>query len=166
MSENQIQSTNDTTVKSKRKKENVFLGIVGAFLGSLCGAVLWYILYQMGILAAISGLAGTLAAIYGYIIFSKDCTKKGIVIAIIFSLLALVFAWYLCIATDIFNLSKEWFSLGQTEQQLTFGEALKKVPTLMAEPEIAGGYWKDLAIGILFAIIGSVQPILSFKDVL
>ncbi len=167
MYETQNQQTNDTTIETKKKsKENVFLGIIGAFIGSLCGAILWYILYQMGVLAALSGAVGTFAAIYGYIILSKDCTKKGIVIAIIFSLLALVFAWYFCIATDIFNVYKEYYALGQIDQKLTFGEAFKQVPTFMAEPEIAGAYFKDLIIGIIFAIVGSIQPITSFKDVL
>lgn len=163
MYENQTQQTTETNTvaaPSKRSKENVFLGIVGAFVGSLCGAILWYILYQLGVLAAISGAVGTFAAIYGYIILSKDCTKKGIVIAIIFSLLALVFAWYLCIATDIMTLSK------QLSESITFGEAFNLVPTFMAEPEISGAYIKDLVIGIIFAIVGSIQPILSFKDVL
>ena len=166
MYENQTQPTTETNTvaaPSKRSKENVFLGIIGAFVGSLCGAILWYILYQMGILAAISGAVGTFAAIYGYIILSKDCTKKGIVIAIIFSLLALVFAWYLCIATDIMTLSKQ---LSGSGTGVSFGEAFSLVPTFMAEPEISGAYIKDLVIGIIFAIVGSIQPIISFKDVL
>ncbi|MEF2920688.1 MAG: hypothetical protein U0O22_09535 [Acutalibacteraceae bacterium] len=147
-------------------KENVFLGVLGAFLFSLAGGILWYVLYQIGILAAISGFVGTFAAIYGYFIFSKNESMKGIVIGVIFSLLTLVLAWYLCIATDVFNVYKEWYAMGEIDYQITFGEALQSVPLFMTEPEIAFNYWKDLVIGIIFAVAGSIKPVLSFKDII
>ena len=39
-------------------KENVLAGAVGAFLFSLVGGILWFLLYQIGFLAAVSGLIG------------------------------------------------------------------------------------------------------------
>ena len=91
---------------------------------------------------------------------------KGIVIGVIFSLLTLVLAWYLCIATDVFNVYKEWYAMGEIDYQITFGEALQSVPLFMTEPEIAFNYWKDLVIGIIFAVAGSIKPVLSFKDII
>ena len=39
-------------------KENMLAGIVGAFLFSLVGGALWFILYLVGFIAGISGLVG------------------------------------------------------------------------------------------------------------
>ncbi|MBR5767747.1 MAG: hypothetical protein IKX86_03615 [Clostridia bacterium] len=47
----------------KEKKENVVAGIVGAFLFSLAGAVVWVLLHLVGFVAAISGLVGVVCAI-------------------------------------------------------------------------------------------------------
>ena len=72
--------------------ENVLAGIVGAFLFSLAGGVLWYVLYMIGILAAISGLVGAICAIKGYSLFAKKESVKGIVISVILSLVVMVIA--------------------------------------------------------------------------
>lgn len=48
------------------QKENVALGIVGVFLFSLSGAVVWYICWQAGIVASLSGFVGVFCAIKGY----------------------------------------------------------------------------------------------------
>ncbi|MCI5512677.1 MAG: hypothetical protein MR471_00975 [Clostridia bacterium] len=39
-------------------QENVFAGAVGAFLFALAGGIVWFILYLLGFLAAISGIVG------------------------------------------------------------------------------------------------------------
>ena len=67
----------------QEKKENVLLGILGAFLFSLAGAVVWVVLDLIGFIAAISGLVGVFCAIHGYRIFAGKLSKKGIIIAII-----------------------------------------------------------------------------------
>ena len=51
-------------------QENVLSGIVGAFLFSLIGGILWFVLYQIGYLAAISGLVGVICAVKGYTFFA------------------------------------------------------------------------------------------------
>ena len=52
-------------------KENVIAGIVGAFLFSLVGGALWFLIYMFGFIAGISGLIGAVCAIKGYAIFAK-----------------------------------------------------------------------------------------------
>ena len=52
-------------------RENTAAGIVGAFLFSLVGGILWFVLYQVGYLAAISGFVGVICAVKGYTFFSK-----------------------------------------------------------------------------------------------
>ena len=60
-------------------EENVLFGIIGAFLFSLVGGVLYYVLYQIGYLAAISGIVGVVCALKGYAFFAKKESKRGIV---------------------------------------------------------------------------------------
>ena len=46
--------------EQQHREENVLFGVVGAFLFALVGGVLYYILYQIGYLAGISGLIGVI----------------------------------------------------------------------------------------------------------
>ena len=91
---------NSSIKNSDTQAENVLFGIVGAFLFSLVGGVLYYLLYQMGYLAALSGLVGVICAITGYSFFAKKESTKGTVISVIIAALVLVAAWYLCVASD------------------------------------------------------------------
>ncbi len=150
---------NYTQATPTEPKENVLAGILGAFLFSLAGGILWYVLYQIGIVAAVSGLVGSFAAIYGYIIFSKGQSIKGIIISVIIALLVLVFAWYMCLVTDVYNVYKE---MGYTtDYQLTFADAFQTAPEFLTMPEIGVEYWKTLVMGIVFAIIGGIKPVVS-----
>ena len=63
--------------------ENVLAGIVGAFLFSLVGAAVYFILNLFGYIASISGLIGAVCAVKGYAVFAKKESKKGIIIAAI-----------------------------------------------------------------------------------
>ena len=76
-------------------RENVVAGIVGAFLFSLAGGILWFVIYLFGFIAGISGLVGAVCAIKGYSIFAKKESMKGIIISVIISLLVIVAAWYM-----------------------------------------------------------------------
>ena len=62
-----------------REKERILAGTLGALLFALAGGVLWYVLYQFGFLAGISGLVGVVCAIKGYSIFAKKESIKGLV---------------------------------------------------------------------------------------
>ena len=46
----------------EKPKENVLLGIVGALLFSLAGTVTYFVLYQLGYLAALSGIVAVICA--------------------------------------------------------------------------------------------------------
>lgn len=88
-------------------KENVLAGLVGAFLFSLAGGALWFVLYLVGFIAAISGLVGAICAIKGYSVFAKKESVKGIIMSVIISLIVMVIAWYFCLAHDIYTVYKE-----------------------------------------------------------
>lgn len=148
------------TVKTQQS-ENVIAGIVGAFLLSLVGGLVWFLLYQADIIASFSGLIGVILAIKGYGWFAKKESIKGVIIASIIAFLVLVLAWYLCLGKDIYEACWLWYQEGEIEFPLTFSESLKVAPDFLTDPEIGPEYFKDLAMGLLFAVIGSVGTVIT-----
>lgn len=145
--------------KPAEKGENVLAGIVGAFLFALVGGVLWYVLYQVGFLAAISGIVAVVCAIKGYSVFAKCESIKGVVISIIMAVLVIVIAWYLCLSTDVYNAYQQWYADGEIDYTITFFEAVRGAYLFLGETEILLGYLADLGIGVLLCIVGCIQPI-------
>lgn len=140
-------------------QENVLAGAVGAFLFALVGGVIWFVLYQIGFVAAISGIIAVICAIRGYSFFAKKESLKGVVISVIMAVLVIVIAWYACLSMDIYNAYQEWFEVGEVDFTLTFFESVAAAPMFLAEPDIALAYLADLGIGLLLCIIGCIQPI-------
>ena len=135
-------------------KENVIAGIVGAFLFSLVGGALWFLIYMFGFIAGISGLIGAVCAIKGYAIFAKKESVKGIIISVIIALLVIVLAWYFCLAYDVYTFYKEMYELGEIDFYFSFFESVQISHLFLTDPEVAPAYFKDLAIGILLCIVG------------
>lgn len=134
--------------------ENVLAGIVGAFLFSLVGGVLWFVIYRIGFIAGISGLVGAICAVKGYVVFSKKESVKGIVISVVIALLVIVIAWYFCLAYDVYEAYQLWFEEGEIDYSITFFEAVRGSHYFLTDPEIAPAYFGDLALGLLFCVIG------------
>jgi hypothetical protein len=152
---NNQENTTPPVQPIEQKQENIVAGIFGALLFSLAGGIIWFLLYQIGYLAAISGIVGVICAIKGYGIFGKRESVKGVIISTVFAFLVIVLAWYLCIGYDIYNAYQEWFANGEIDFTVSFFEALGEVPLFFEESEIALAYLKDLGIGLLFCVIGA-----------
>ncbi len=135
-------------------RENVLAGIVGAFLFSLAGGVIYFVLHLVGYVASISGLVGAVCAVKGYSIFAKKESKKGIVIATVVSLLVIVLAWFFCLAYDIHDVYNTMFKAGEIDFQVSFTEAIRVAPEFLKEPEVSSAYFRDLALGLVFCLIG------------
>ena len=142
-------------------EENVLAGMVGAFLFSLAGGILWYVLYQIGFIASISAIIGVIAAIKGYSFFSKKESLKGIIIAVVIALIVIVIAWYLCLSTDVYLVYGEWFASGEIDYEITFADAVWGSYNYLFDAEVGPSYWGDLAIGVVLGAIGCIQPIRS-----
>lgn len=144
-------------------KENVLAGAVGAFLFSLAGGILWFVLYQIGFLAAISGLVGVVCAVKGYTIFAK--TKKEskvcLILSSVIAVVVLAIAWYLCIAYDIYVVYQEGFETGELLFTYTFFESVQVVPAFLEIEEVLVAYLKDLGMGLIFAVLGIVSYLAS-----
>ena len=106
--------------KTLDQNENMIAGIAGAFLFSLAGAVIYFLLYMVGYIAAISGLVGVVCAIKGYAIFAKKESIKGIVIASVISLLVMVLAWYFSISYEIYDTYQSAFASGELDFTVSF----------------------------------------------
>ena len=68
-------------------KEKVAGGILGAFLGTLIGAICIVLVNQFGYIASISGVVMGVCALKGYQILGKKMSLKGIIICVILILL-------------------------------------------------------------------------------
>lgn len=132
-------------------EENVLFGIIGAFLFSLVGGVLYYVLYQIGYLAAISGIVGVVCALKGYAFFAKKESKRGIVISIIMAALVLIIAWYFCLSNDVYIAYQEWYANGEVDFTVSFFEAVGIAWMFLAD---VPGYFADLGISLLLAAVG------------
>ena len=144
-------------------KENVLAGAVGAFLFSLVGGILWFVLYQIGYVAALSGLVGVICAVKGYTFFAKtkNESKTCLVLSVIIAVLVLAISWYLCIGYDIYLAYQEWFAAGEVDFTLNFFESIRVIPLFLAEKEILVGYLANLGLGLLFAGLGVISYLSS-----
>lgn len=134
--------------------ENKVAGTVGAFLFALVGGLAFYLLYQVGKLAAISGIIGVSCALVGYRLFAKRESRYGTVIAVVMAALVIVLAWYLCLAQDVYEAYKEWYESGDIEYQVGYATAVRYAYRFLEEPDIARGYLTDLVIGLLLCVAG------------
>ncbi len=146
---------NQTINNNEVVQENVLAGIVGAFLFSLVGGALWFILYLVGFLASISGLVAAICAIKGYSVFAKKESTKGIVISLIVALVVMVIAWYCGLAYDIVQVYNYWYEIGEIDYTINFFDAIRNAHLFLFDPEIGVSYFVDLGITILLCAVGA-----------
>ena len=147
--------------RSSDVRENVVAGAVGALLFSLVGGIVWFLLWQVGFIAGISGAIGVICAIKGYTVFGKKESIKGVVISIIATLIVMVIAWYLCLSMDVFNAYKDWQAEGLIGYTLTFSESVQNAYIFLEDPEISGVYIKNLLFGLVFCVIGGIGYVMG-----
>ncbi len=143
------------------QRENVLAGTVGAILFSLAGGILWFLLYQVGFMAGLSGLVGVICAIKGYSIFAKKESVKGIVIAILCAVAVMVLAWYLCLSLDVYKAHQDWYANGEIDYTIGFAEAVSGAYMYLTEADIALAYFKDLGIGLLLCVVGAYRFVID-----
>ncbi len=141
--------------------ENKVAGTVGAFLFALVGGLAFYLLYQVGKLAAISGIIGVSCALVGYRLFAKRESRYGMVIAIVMAALAIVLAWYLCLSKDVYKAYQEWYQSGEIDYTVDFFTAVRHAWRFLSEPDIARGYLTDLVLGLLLCLLGGSSSFYS-----
>lgn len=145
--ENQYQ-TNYTSGQdwSGSPEENKVMGTLGALLGSLAGAAVYFLLNQAGFIASISGLAGTYCALSLYRRFAGKQSNYGIRISIIFCLLSIAASCYFSLIYDIFQAFKT--------EGITIWLCLRYGYKFLADSTLRIYFIKDLVMGLLFCILG------------
>lgn len=138
------------------KKENIPLGILGAAIGVLLGAVLWVIIGQVGFIAGIAGYVIVLCGMKGYQMLGKGMSKAGVVICVLLSALVIIGAEYVSLGLIVYKELKD-VSL----YSVSMGDAFGMVPMLLEEPEVIGGVVKDLAVGYILAVWASFSLVRS-----
>ncbi|MCH5278596.1 MAG: hypothetical protein J1E60_02275 [Christensenellaceae bacterium] len=134
--------------------ENTLAGIVGAFLFSIGGGLIAFVLSLVGFVAAISGLVTIVLAVFGYDLFSgakkKGITSKkaiiiGIIITIVMLFLAECCSW-------AYELQKVLTEEGMT--RITFFDCLRILPEVFKETEALSSFLLSLILSYVFAAIG------------
>lgn len=141
-----------------QKRENALAGIVGAFLFSLIGGVLYFVVYELGFIAGICALVMFILSNLGYGLFSgKKNTKKGVIIATVMTFIVTIIAEAFCVSFDIFTAFK-------SEYEITIFDAMRSLPEFLTELELKGAVVKDLLFAIVFgalAIFSNVKAMLK-----
>ena len=132
------------------KKGNILTGIVGGIIGSLIGVALWVIIYSLGYLASIAGLAIAICTIKGYEMLGGKINKLGILITFIITIIMVYVAQYLALGVEIYQVFKN-------DVPITILDALKSVPDFLLENEVRRSFYSDLSIGYLLTLVGSIS---------
>ena len=140
-------------------RENKVAGVVGAFLFALAGAVVYVILDRMGIISAFSGLIAAVCAFKGYSVFAKKESTFGAVISIVMAFVVIALAWYICLSIDVYQSYISWYNSGDIDYKINFFDALRSAHLYLGEEEIGRAYFANLAMGLMFCLLGCISPI-------
>lgn len=137
-----------------QKRENMFLGIIGAILGALLGGASIILFSQLGYVASISGVILAFCTVKGYELLGRSLSKRGAVICILLILVTPYLADRLDWAIMILKAYKEYGA--------TIYTSFLAVPDFLAEGIIDKSiYIKGLLMVYLFAALGAIG---SLKD--
>lgn len=142
---------------SEKGNGNIIAGVVGAFLFSLIGGLLYFAIYQCGYIAGIIGLVIFVLANFGYNLFSKSKNKAsiaGLVTSIIITVAMIFLAEYFCLSFEIYQTFK-------AEIDITFFDAVRATPDFLSESEVSNAFLGDLAIAYIFSFIASIGSIIN-----
>ncbi len=129
--------------ESFQASENIFLGFIGAVLGSLIGVAAIVFVGQLGYISYISGLVMGVCVVKGYELLAKRFSTKGAIISIIVSLVMTFFANQL-----------DWAVSFQRYYGLSIFDTLPYIHEFLAEGYIDSyTYYFNLAFVFIFNAI-------------
>ncbi|MEG0452381.1 MAG: hypothetical protein RR428_05165 [Coprobacillus sp.] len=137
------------TTMPETKPVNLPLGILGALAGSLIGVVAWVVIYQLGIVAGITGFVMSVACLKGYQMLGGGLDKKGIIIGVVIAVVMLFGAEMLALGFEIQS------AYGEYGMSVGIMDAMKDIPLFLGEGEVLGAVMKDLLFGYGFMAAAS-----------
>ena len=126
---------------------NYPLGVLGADLGGLGGAVLWVITSLLGKISIVAGLFAGMFGYLGFKKFGKKVTLTGLIVSLAVSFVFLLAGMYFAIGVDLFNAVKEY--------GFTFSEAFELIPVYLTDPDATGEIIYNHIFGFLSYIAGA-----------
>lgn len=135
------------------QKSNLVAGLVGAFIGAMIGCALWILIYKLGYIAGIAGLAIGVCAMKGYEILGGCLDRKGVIGSVIIMIVMVFLANKLSWAWDAYD------ALGI--YGWSFTECFQYLGEILAESDLTGSYFSELAIGYVLTAIASGKNIID-----
>ena len=127
------------------------LGVLGSLLFSLAGGIVYYVLWSIGIIAALSVIISVLCAIKGYELLSRSSSKTGIAASVAVSALVMILAWYYCSCADLHAYYAALYEAGECDTLPTMADCLRYgYLTLPSVP----GYFVDLLLSLAMSGLG------------
>lgn len=137
----------EVTVPDK-KPINFPLGIVGALIGSLIGVFAWVIIYQLGIVAGITGFIMAWGCFKGYELLGGRLDKKGIIVSIVIAIVMLAIAEAICLSIEIYSYYSNYYILSAMD-------IIESLPFFLSDSEIFGAVVGDMLFGYGFMALAS-----------
>lgn len=132
---------------------NYPLGVLGAILGGLAGAVLWIIFSLMGKVIIVAGILSGCLGIVLFEKFGKKLTLPGLFISLGISLVMLLIGMYFALGIDIYNDLKEYIS---------FSDAFSLIPYVFHYSEMKEAIIHNWGFGLIGYIVTAVVSIVGF----
>ena len=149
------QITTPTPLGTSDKNENIFLGLVGAILGSSAGAIVIVLLDRIGFVAAISGIVMAICTISLYRKFAKGFSVKGLIICVIVMIIMTLIAENIAISLAVLDAFKK---IGIKSDFWTVFSNLYK---LIGEYDLFGTYIGSLVLAYVFTVLGAFGTVKS-----
>ena len=150
--QDQLKSALEATMEKNTFEGNYVTGLIGALLGSLVGSALWLAVSYIGFYASIVGFVMAYLAQFGYKLF-RGRIQKGMPVIIMLSVV---------VGVLVANGVEIAIGLAQDpETGMSFLDALKVAPMAFYNTEYfyVGKVWTNVAVGLLFAVLGSWRTI-------
>jgi len=143
--------SNPVVSNEPQKPENFVMGIVGAAIGALLGSIVLIILYQIGVVAAISGLIMAALAGIGYEKLGGHMSKKGAIASIIVVLVVIFVSYNLAVSIEI---SGEFEKYGYDVSTFDiFTDIFDYIKNGYIK---SSAYWGNLLLVYFFSAMGAV----------
>ncbi len=140
-------------------EDNVVLGVMGAMLFSLIGGFMWFVCYKAGIFVSVVGFVAVICTNFGYKLFARGESLRGVVISVITSVISIVIAWYFCLSLDCYNAYQEWYVNNEIDYTITFYQAIRNAYKFLQYRDIALSYGGSLILGLVTCGVGALGPI-------
>lgn len=162
-------NSNVITTRDMKGSGNILLGVLGAFLLSLVGGLIYFAFYQIGIITGITGIIIYCLSQFGYKKFSgcnNSVSLGGLISSIILVLTVIFLAHYVSVSFDIFQtyeLKKSFIDILLTLPECLYEGELYE---FFGEEGIYALFVQDLIFAYVFAfvaIIGDIIRIIKFR---